>query len=74
MIINSFEIGKTVSIFEQLMKEKENAIILEFSLFESFITKRTPSEVSLINLIILLLVSITNLFWEISLRKKFLVL
>ena len=39
LIINCFEIGKTVSIFEQLMKEKENAIILEFSLFESFIDK-----------------------------------
>jgi hypothetical protein len=28
-----------VRVFEQLMKEKDNAMILEFSLFNSFIEK-----------------------------------
>ena len=39
LIINCFKLEKTVRVFEQLMKEKDNAMILEFSLFNSFIEK-----------------------------------
>ena len=37
IIINCFEVEKTVIVYKQLKKEKNNAIELEFSLFDSFI-------------------------------------
>ena len=37
LIINCFEVEKTVIVYKQLKKEKNNAIQLEFSLFDSFL-------------------------------------
>ena len=37
IIINCFEVEKTVIVYKQLKKEKNNAIQLEFSLFDAFI-------------------------------------
>ena len=37
LVINCFEVEKTVIVYKQLKKEKNNAIQLEFSLFDSFL-------------------------------------
>ena len=37
IIINCFEVEKTVIVYKQIKKEKNNAIELEFSLFDSFL-------------------------------------
>ena len=37
LVINCFEVEKTVIVYKQLKKEKNNAIQLEFSLFYSFL-------------------------------------
>ena len=37
VIINCFEVEKTVIVYKQLKKEKNTAIELEFSLFDSFL-------------------------------------
>ena len=37
IVVNCFEVEKTVIVYKQLKKEKNDAIELEFSLFDSFI-------------------------------------
>ena len=37
LVINCFEVEKTLIVYKQLKKEKNNAIQLEFSLFDSFL-------------------------------------